>query len=135
MSVFTAAEVEYLQRLTMCRFATVGADGQPHVIPVTFHYNADEEVIDIGGIDFATGKAWRDAGRNPRVTVLIDDAAPGAAHAIEIRGDGEPHQTGGESINPRFPAFVPQFVRVRPRYVVSWGLEEPGFHPFGRAVR
>lgn len=57
-----------------------------------------------------------------------------AAHAIGIRGLAELHDTGGDGINPRFPSFVPQFARVRPRYVVSWGIEEPGFHPYGRTI-
>ncbi len=134
MSVFTVSEIEYLSRMTMGRLATVGRDGQPHVIPLTFRYNGDEDAIDIGGVDFTLGKKWRDMQANPLVTILIDDAAPGAAHAIEIRGTVEIHATGGDRINPRFPAFVPEFVRLRPRYVVSWGIEEPGFRPYGRTV-
>lgn len=135
MSVFTTAEIAYLQGQTMGRLATVGGDGQPHVTPVTFHFNADEDAIDIGGIDFANSKKWRDAQRNAKVTFLVDDAAPGRAHAVEIRGNAEAHMTGGERINPRFPNFVPQFLRIRPRRIVSWGLEESGFLPYGRTVR
>jgi len=134
VSAFTDAEIEYLQRQTMCRLATVGADGQPHVIPVTFHYNAAKDAIDIGGVDFAAGKKWRDVQKNRKVTVLVDDANPQGARAIEIRGEAELHPSGGDKINPRFPNFVPQFIRVRPRWIVSWGLEETGFHPYGRAV-
>jgi pyridoxamine 5'-phosphate oxidase family protein len=134
MSAFTELELEYLESHTMCRLATVGADGQPHVVPVTYRYNRDEDAIDIGGVDFGLTKKWRDVQVNQRVTVLVDDAAPEGAHAIEIRGLAEPHDTGGESINPRFPAFKPEFIRIRPRYVVSWSIEEPGFHPFGRRV-
>lgn len=134
MSVFTDAEREYLRQRTMGRLATVGPDGRPHVIPLTFHYNPEEDAIDLGGIDFAAGKKWRDASRNPKITILIDDASPQGARAIEIRGDAELHATGGESINPRFPSFVPQFMRVRPRRIVSWGLEDEGFRPFGRDV-
>jgi pyridoxamine 5'-phosphate oxidase family protein len=135
MSVFTPAEIAYLQRQTMGRLATVGPDGQPHEIPLTFHYNAELDTIDLGGIDFGAGKKWRDARANPRITILVDDAAPGAAHAIEIRGDAEPHETGGGAINPRFPSFAPQFIRLLPRRVISWGLDEPGFHPNARTVR
>jgi pyridoxamine 5'-phosphate oxidase family protein len=61
MSVFTPAEREYLRSQSLGRLATVGPDLQPHVIPVTFWYNAEEDTIDIGGIDFASGKKWRDA--------------------------------------------------------------------------
>ena len=81
MSVFTPAEIEYMGSVTMCRLATVGRDGRPHVIPLPFHYTAAEDAIDLGGIDFAAGKKWRDRQANPRVTVLIDDASPAGAHA------------------------------------------------------
>lgn len=135
MSVFTDAEIGYLQRQTMGRLATVGRDGRPHVIPLTFHYDPVEDTIDVGGIDFTAGKKWRDVQRNRHVTILIDDANPQGARAIEVRGDAEIHLTGGESINPRFTAFAPEFIRIRPVHVVSWGIEAEGFHPFGRTVR
>ncbi|HZY56614.1 MAG TPA: pyridoxamine 5'-phosphate oxidase family protein [Rubrobacteraceae bacterium] len=60
MSVFTPAEIEYLRGQSLGRLATVGPGDQPHVIPVTFWFNADEYTIDIGGINFAAGKKWRD---------------------------------------------------------------------------
>ena len=78
-----------------------------------------------GGIDFARGKKWRDAQQNPKVTLLIDDFDPPEAHALEIRGDAELHETGGSKINPRFPNFVEPFIRLRPTHVVSWGLNAP----------
>jgi pyridoxamine 5'-phosphate oxidase family protein len=134
MSAFTAAEIAYLERQTMGRLATIGRDGQPHVVPLTYHFNAEEDAIDIGGIAFAAGKKWRDMQHNPKVTFLVDDASPEGARAVEIRGLAEPHQTGGEQINPRFPNFVPEFVRIRPRRIVSWGLVGEGFAPHGRDV-
>ena len=69
------------------------------------------------------------------MTVLIDDVSPTGAHALEIRGDAELHATGGESINPRFPTFQPEFMRVRPVRIVSWGLGSQGFQQFGRTIR
>ena len=120
----------------MGRLATVGRDGQPHVVPMAFRYNADEDAIDIGGIDFANTKKWRDVRHNQRVTFLVDDASPQGAHAIEIRAIAELHETGGEAINPRFDHFKPQFIRLRPHYIVSWGLSSDGtiqgFKPYGR---
>lgn len=134
MSVFSTAELGYLQRMTMGRLATVGPDGRPHLVPMTYHYNDDEDAIDLGGVDFANTKKWRDVQRNPNVTLLVDDASPDGAHAIEIRGDAEVHHSGGEAINPRFPSFVPEFVRLRPHRIVSWGLEGEGFQPIARTV-
>jgi pyridoxamine 5'-phosphate oxidase family protein len=134
MSVFTEAEIAYLQSKTMGRLATIGVDGRPHLVPLTYRFNADEDAIDIGGVDFGSSKKWRDMLHNPAVAFLVDDASPGGAHAIEIRGDAEPHFLGGESINPRFPNFKPEFVRVRPHRIVSWGLETEGFRQYARTV-
>src|SRR6266508_6783145 len=58
---------------TLARIATVGPDGHPHVIPVTFWFNDEQDMIDIGGIAFGQGKKWRDAKQNPKVTFLLDD--------------------------------------------------------------
>jgi pyridoxamine 5'-phosphate oxidase family protein len=135
MSSFTAAEIEYLCGKTMGRLATIGADGRPHLTPVTFHFNAEEDAIDIGGVEFGNTKKWRDVQGNPDVAFLIDDASPEGAHAVEVRGIAEAHTSGGEKINPRFPNFVPQFIRIRPTRIVSWGIDAPGFHPNARTVR
>jgi pyridoxamine 5'-phosphate oxidase family protein len=124
MSKFTDAEIEYLRSAKLARIGTVGQDGQPHVVPVTFQYNADEDAIDVGGMAFGTGKKWRDAQSNPRVTFLLDESAGGTAKAIEVRGEAELHETGGEEINPKFPNFAPEFFRIRPTRIVSWGVED-----------
>jgi pyridoxamine 5'-phosphate oxidase family protein len=134
MSVFSEAEIAYLQRKTMGRLATIGSDGMPRLVPLTYRFNADEDAIDIGGIDFGSTKKWRDMLQNPHVAFLVDDASPAGAHAIEIRGAAEPHFIGGELINPRFPNFQPEFVRVRPHRIVSWGVETEGFAPRARNV-
>ena len=39
MSVFTGKELEYLAEQRLGRIATVGPDGQPHVVPTSFRYN------------------------------------------------------------------------------------------------
>ena len=128
MSVFTEEEIEYLQSQALARIATVGPDGHPHVIPVTFRFNEELDTIDIGGIAFGEGKKWRDAKQNPKVTFLLDDTFGSGkdrqARALEVRGQAELHETGGSEINPRFPNFAPQFFRIRPKRIVSWGLDE-----------
>jgi len=128
VSVFTDAELHYLREQTLARIATVGPDGQPHITPVTFTFNAEEDAIDVGGMFYGGTKKWRDAQGNPNVTLLVDDVRsnPRRARAIEIRGQAELQETGGDKINPRFSNFAPEFFRIRPRRIVSWGIEEGG---------
>jgi pyridoxamine 5'-phosphate oxidase family protein len=128
MSVFSNAEIDYLRDQRRAILATIGQDGQPHMVPVTFHYNADEDAVDVGGVNFGETKKWRDAKANPRVTLLIEDVLsnPRRARALEVRGEAETHETGGDTINPNIPGFAPEFIRIRPIRIVSWGLEEGG---------
>lgn len=127
MSVFTPEEIEYLQGNKLGRLGTADADRQPHMIPVTYFFNEEENTIDVGGLDFGAGKKWRDVQQNPKVAFLVDDVIgpPRRARAVEVRGNAELHETGGETINPRFPNFAPQYIiRIRPTRVVSWGLAQ-----------
>ena len=122
-SSLTAAEIAYLQSQRMARIATVGSNGQPHVVPVAFRYNPETETIDIGGHDgFAKRKKWRDVKSNPKVAVVIDDIVsvnPWKVRGIEIRGEAEMLMTGGQSI---VPGFDPEMFRIRPKRVISWGI-------------
>lgn len=120
MSVFTKEEITYLQENKLGRLATADAECQPHVIPVTYLFNEDEDTIDVGGLNFGSGKKWRDVLENPKVAFLVDDVIgpPRRARAVETRGKAEIHETGGETINPRFPNFA------SPTRIVSWGIEQ-----------
>jgi pyridoxamine 5'-phosphate oxidase family protein len=126
MSAFTPAEIDYLNSQRLARLATVGPDGQPHLVPLTFVFNAEEDAIDVGGVGFGATKKWRDARSNPKVTFLLDDVLrdPRRARAIEVRGLAEALGSGGSAINPRFPNFAEEFLRIRPTHIVSWGLED-----------
>src|SRR5690242_17419549 len=135
MTAFTPGEIEYLTTPRLGRLATVGPDGQPHLAPVTYVFNPSEDAIDIGGVRFGTTKKWRDMLANPRVTFLVDESADGSGGGIEIRGHAELHTTGGESINPRFPQFTPQFLRLRPRRIVAWGVDRTPEDPWARHAR
>ena len=125
MSAFTPPEIQYLTSQGLARLGTVGPDGQPHLVPVSFMFNAELDTIDVGGVDFGATKKWRDARRNPLVTFLLDDVLPDPrrARAIEVRGRAEALATGGSRINPRFPNFAEEFLRIHPTRIVSWGLE------------
>ncbi len=120
---FTPAEIEYLQGQRLGRLATVNAQGQPHVVPVSFRYNPERDTIDIGGHRFAESKKFRDVQHNARVAFVVDDLAsvtPWRVRGIEIRGEAEALESGGTEI---MPGFDPAMVRIRPRRVISWGID------------
>ena len=122
MSVFTDEEIEYLKSQLLGRLATVGPDGQPHAVAVSFRYNAQLDTIDIGGHDFARRKKYQDVQRNPRVAFLVDDLVsvnPWRVRGIEVRGEAEVLTSGGEALGP---GFAPEMFRIRPRRIVSWGI-------------
>ena len=124
MSNFTPEEIAYLQSQRLGRLATVGPDGQPHVVPVGFRYNAELDTIDIGGHDFAKRKKYRDVQRNPRVAFVVDDLAsvsPWRPRMIEIRGTAEVLGSGGEQV---IPGFASEMFRIRPHRIVSIGIAE-----------
>ena len=128
MSVFTPAEITYLQSQRLARVATSGPGGQPHVVPVSFRYNPDEDTIDVGGHGFAQRKKYRDVQRNPRIAIVIDDLAtvdPWRPRMIEIRGQADILPIGGAAIGP---GFDPQIFRIRPSRIVSIGID--GDEPF-----
>jgi pyridoxamine 5'-phosphate oxidase family protein len=135
MSAFTAAEIAYLQSQRLGRLATVGADSQPHVVPVSFRYNAEHDAIEIGGHGgFSQRKKYRDVLGNPRVAFVVDDVvstSPWKVRGIEIRGEAEVLATGGTALGP---GFDPQMFRIRPRRIVSWGVDGDQFRQNARSV-
>ncbi len=136
MSVFTLEEINYMQSQQLARIATVGTNGQPHVVPVGFRYNPDTDTIDIGGHNFAQRKKWRDVQQNPRVAVVIDDVAsvqPWTVRGIEIRGKAEMLMAGGETVVRGFDSAM---FRITPKRIVSWGINPAAdaWIPNGRSV-
>jgi pyridoxamine 5'-phosphate oxidase family protein len=113
MSVFTDGELEYLLgERRLGRLGTVGPDGTPHVAPVGWNYDADNEVIEIGGLDLERTKKYRDVCRTGRAALEIDDVLPPwRPRGVEIRGRAEAVQ------HPR------PLIRIHPERIVSWGIE------------
>ncbi|PYX20045.1 MAG: PPOX class F420-dependent oxidoreductase [Acidobacteria bacterium] len=129
MSAFTDAETNYLKTQRLGRLATVGADGQPHVVPVGFRYNQNEDAIEIGGHGgFAKRKKYRDVTHNPRVAFVIDDVPsvnPWTVRGIEIRGQAQVLATGGKELGPGFDS---EMFRIRPSRIISWGINSKDFY-------
>jgi pyridoxamine 5'-phosphate oxidase family protein len=134
MNVFTEAEVAYLQSQPLGRLGTAGPNGQPHVVPVGFRDNPDLETIDTGGLNVVGSKKYRDILRHPRVAFVVDDAAsvdPWTVRGLEVRGEAEVLTEGGRAINPRFGEVM---CRIRPRRIVSWGLEGDAYTRNARTI-
>ena len=133
MSVFTPAEIAYLQSQRIGRIATIGPDGQPHVVPLGFRYNPEHDSLDIGGrAGFTKRKHYRDLVRNPKVAFVVDDLPsvnPWTIRGIEIRGEAEVLTSGGENM---VPGFVPDLLRIHPGRIVSWGIESRDAPPTAR---
>jgi pyridoxamine 5'-phosphate oxidase family protein len=123
MSAFTDSELEYLAEQRLGRIATVGADGQPHVVPTSFSYNAEHDAIDVGGLHMGQTKKVRDAARTGRATIVVDDVLPPwQPRMLEIRGTAEVFPSGGKALGERMDDT---FVRIRPTRIISFGIE-PG---------
>ena len=124
MSHFTNAEIEYMQSQRLGRLATVNAAGEPHVVPVSLRYNAELDVVDIGGHGMSNSKKFRDILRNPSVAFVIDDVLPPwQPRFIEIRGRAEQVFEGGEKFGP---GFAPEMIRIFPGRIISFGLSTGG---------
>jgi pyridoxamine 5'-phosphate oxidase family protein len=117
-SAFTATELDYLlSGRRLARIATVGKDGTPHVVPVGWSYNSEEDAIDVRGRDNARTKKFRDVARTGRAAIVIDDLAstdPWRPRAVEVRGRAE-------AIREPRPV-----IRIHPERIVSWGLDSNG---------
>jgi pyridoxamine 5'-phosphate oxidase family protein len=132
VSVFSEAEIKYLQSKRIGRIATVSEAGEPHVVPARFRYNPEAGAIEIGGHGMAKSKKYRDAARSGKAAFVVDDMPePGKVRGIEVRGRAEAVTEGGEKI---ISDFDPEFIRLVPTHIAAWGIETDGFHPESRDV-
>lgn len=132
MGVFTPREIEYLRGQRLGRLATVNAAGEPHVVPVSFRYNAELDVIDIGGHNLSRSKKYRDVAHDGRAAFVVDDVLPPwRPWGIEVRGHAEALGTGGRQVNA---GFDPELIRITPTRIVAWGIDTDAFHPNSRSV-
>lgn len=132
MSHFSPKEIAYLQSQRLGRLATINAAGQPHVVPLRFRYNAALDAIELGGRFFGRSKKFRDVQGNPLVAFVVDDAqGPGQIRGIEIRGRAQVFTSGGEDL---FAGADPEFIRILPTRIASWGIDTDPFHPSSRKV-
>jgi pyridoxamine 5'-phosphate oxidase family protein len=122
MAEFSEAERAYLDSQRLGRMATVDGRGQPQANPVGFRLQGDGTIL-IGGYTMGTTKKWRNLQANPRIALVVDDivsVTPWRVRGVDIRGEAElltgPHDLG--------PHMSQEIIRIHPRRVLSWGLEE-----------
>jgi pyridoxamine 5'-phosphate oxidase family protein len=112
MTVFTAAEREYLVGQQLARLATASPDGTPDVSAVRFFL--DGETIISRGTDLTKTVRYRHLLANPRATLVVDDLAstdPWKPRGVKLRGRAFIEDDGGR---PR--------IRIEPETVWSWGI-------------
>lgn len=122
MSVFSDQELDYLSGRRLGRLATIGTDGLPHVVPLGWSYNSALDTIDVGGRDFARTRKFRNVRASPRAALVIDDVLPPwQPRGIMVRGEAEALDEAAGADGQRLGAII----RIHPRQVISWGLDEP----------
>jgi pyridoxamine 5'-phosphate oxidase family protein len=122
MSVFSENELEYLASQRLGRIATVGADGQPHVVPTSFRHNPKTDTIDVGGMRMGSTKKTRDVRRTGRATIVVDDVLPPwQPRMLEIRGTAEVFEEGGKAFGDQFDDVI---VRITPTRVIAFGIDD-----------
>ena len=114
MSIFTPAELEYLNSQPLMRFASASTNGRPDVAPVVFEVDGDD--ILTAGFDITHTVRYRNIQVNPRVSVVIDDLAsinPWSPRGIKIIGTALIEDVDG---SPRF--------RISPDVIISWAIND-----------
>jgi pyridoxamine 5'-phosphate oxidase family protein len=121
MSVFTDKELDYLAQQRLGRIATVGADGQPHVVPTSFRYNPDHDAIEVGGLRMSQTKKVRDVRRTGLASIVVDDVLPPwSPRMLEIRGTAEVIPSGGKALSDNFEDTI---VRITPTRIIAFGID------------
>jgi len=114
MSVFTAAELEFLATQHLARLATASVEGQPDVSAVGFGVEGDDIVS--GGLDLTKTVRYRHLRGNPRATIVVDELAsvdPWRPRGVKVRGSAELEDDGGK-----------WRIRIHPEVIWSWGINE-----------
>lgn len=115
---FTEEEIAYLRSQPLGRIATVGADGQPDVVPVGFEY--DGRYFYVGGVDpKRTRKVLNVQAGHDQVALVVDDLVstdPWSPRFVRIYGTAEVIEWDG--------MFGPSvYLRITPTISWSWHLD------------
>lgn len=99
--MFSAAELEFLRSQRLCRLASVGPSGWPHVVPVMY------TLTEAGDFEFdADGVKLRNLTAEPRCALVVDAGSP----------------KRGVAVQGRAKVIGPERARVTPVSKFAWGL-------------
>jgi pyridoxamine 5'-phosphate oxidase family protein len=130
MMIFTETEYAYVVGLALGRLATIGRNG-PQIHPVTYRVNVDTGTIDVGGPDLSASQKYRNVRADPRASLVVDDVAPEPVgpggqrgRGLEVRGHVEIVQLD----KPLMSDFTSEVLRIHPRRIIAWNIDEPGYN-------
>jgi pyridoxamine 5'-phosphate oxidase family protein len=132
-ATFTAAELAYLADQRLGRLATLSPEGSVYNNPVTYFVDASNGWIDIGGVRMDRTQKYRNILKNRSVSLVVDDIKsldPWRVRGLEIRG----HAEAVVLAVPLKPHQRPEIIRIHPRRILSWGLEEGPMRMLARTV-
>jgi len=134
MIKFSPKQVEFLNKQTVGRVATISQRGELHVVPICY-------VFDDGNIYFATdygAKKARNLRENRKVSIIIDQYFEdwSKLKGILIQGEAELLETGSEFekirylLHKKHPQYAEMpikegeclIVRIKPSSVSRWGF-------------
>lgn len=130
--IFKPHELGYLREAQLGRLATIQPNGTPQVSPVGFTYNTDLDTIDIRGYRMSATQKYRNIATNDRVAFVVDDIAsrnPWRVRCLEIRGVAEQASSSGGPVGGSGEAMDPAIIRIRPRRVISFGIDDQDTEP------
>jgi pyridoxamine 5'-phosphate oxidase family protein len=117
---FTDEEIAYLKSQPIARVATVGADGQPDVVPLAFEFDGTYFWVGGSGPSVLHTRKFRNirAG-NVKVALVVDDLVsldPFIARSIRVYGDAEQPIERTGMVGPG------TYMRITPTVSWSWNM-------------
>jgi len=96
---------------------------------VGFWYDPETDTIEIGGHGLGATRKFRNVEANGRAALVVDDLAsvnPWRVRGVEFRGWAEALRDQP----PLRPGFSAERIRLHPRRILSWGLDDasPGMN-------
>lgn len=122
--VFTDAEFRFLDSRRQGRLVTIGQDDAAQVHAVAFTVDRAAGSVEIGGARLRETEAYRNARRDPRVSLVVEDPSSPLRGFPELQGRGvEIH--GLAELSERSGGDV---IRIRAVRLEQWNMDDEGHH-------